>query len=490
MSDSLVLAAILCGVDSERAKKSLVNRTGEETLEAVAPIYWPFLVLPSSDAQRVALFDGTGVWRHSFHHSLLPPLEAIREVLAHPRPAQELGAWVRSLTATLARDGGTETMVVEGCVPVDHPLFGDIITESEFRTEPRSSEAGYLPTRRSVDRFAGSVEEIERSLRRSDTELVELDGIRQALHDVHAASLKQLEVERRHTQFEIGNRLRVSAYSEMDREVEALRHSLHDRVLSEIDRIRGATVGIAGARASAKVADTLAQRAASRGTENGEYRARSKAAADVERTGRRTIAESQQRIETLQTRERQAYQVLADRLTVVEQRVAEDLAAFELVRADLQEAISDMEGALGRQVAQRTAERDTLAGQFVPSLSLHGVKVLWLPIWVAILSGRRGARALVFPPMRVRPGKGVSDSIKTLFGGMVLPLEPRTARFDSALRGTMQRALATDPWLFNVMRGLVGAADATASPEFLQRLSMGLQELRQAGWLTADQERR
>jgi hypothetical protein len=490
LSDAVVLATILCGVDADRRRKSLVDRSGEESIEAVAPIYWPFLVLASSDPQRVALFDGTGVWRRSFQHTILPPLRPMRELLAQARPSQEVGAQVRSLTSILAREAGAESMVVEGCVPVELPLFRDILSEAEFRAEPRSPQAGFLPTRRSVEQFVRSVEEIERSLGRSNADLADLHSVRQALHETYSTALHQLEHERRTTQFEIGNRLRVSAYTEMDQEVEALRHALHERVMTEIERIRGATVTIGGARATAKIADQLAQRATARGRESGEYRSRSKAAAEAERTARRGIEEFQQRIETLQTRERQAYQVLTDRLALVEQRVAEDLAAFELVTVDLQDAVADMDGALARRLAQRTTERDTLAGQLVPALALHGVKVLWLPIWVAVLAGKRGARATVYPPMRLQPGRSGSDSVMTPFGGMMLPLAPRTARFDAALRGTMERALATDPWLFNVMRSLVAAADATASPEYLQRVSAGLQELRQSGWLSAEQEHR
>ncbi|MFI5415577.1 MAG: hypothetical protein ACHQ16_08030, partial [Candidatus Lutacidiplasmatales archaeon] len=76
------------------------------------------------------------------------------------------------------------------------------------------------------------------------------------------------------------------------------------------------------------------------------------------------------------------------------------------------------------------------------------------------------------------------------FGGAILPLEPRTAQFGQGLRNTLESTIGSDPWLSGVMRQIVRSADATADPDFLPRLAKGLQELREAGWISGDQERR
>ncbi|MCI4346355.1 MAG: hypothetical protein L3K07_06335, partial [Thermoplasmata archaeon] len=167
-----------------------------------------------------------------------------------------------------------------------------------------------------------------------------------------------------------------------------------------------------------------------------------------------------------------------------------DLAAHELLRDEVHLAGAELLAALDAHIQRQMVDRQALGSHLLEVPALEGVRTLWLPLWVATLVGPSHARCVVFPPMRVRSGVGVGDAIRTLFGGVVLPLEPRTAEFGRGLRTTLEAAIASDPWLFGVTRQIVQAADLTSGPEFLQRLARGLQELREAGWIGPEHERR
>ena len=95
---------------------------------------------------------------------------------------------------------------------------------------------------------------------------------------------------------------------------------------------------------------------------------------------------------------------------------------------------------------------------------------------------------MVFPPLQVRKELGIGGALKRLFGGIVLPLEPRTAQFDKLLRPTMEDALARDPWLASATQELTRAADVLVDPDLFERLQQGLADLRREGWITKKQE--
>ncbi|MCI4363515.1 MAG: hypothetical protein L3K13_04335 [Thermoplasmata archaeon] len=490
LSESLVLATILCAIDGERARPTFVWSRPEEVVEAVASVYWPVLVVPSPVPGRVVIFDGAGVWRQSFRRSRLPSLQELPDLLAKAPPSGELAAWLRHLRAPFLPEPATDVLTIEGLLPAGLPLLSDILTQSTFRTEPIYPHAGFLPPRRPIGWYESAAAQLGASLQSIDTDLAEAIRVRSAVEGLCTMAYTRLENERRQLQFDLSQRSRFYARAEMDREAEGVSRSLREQIFGELDRVRSADAAIAEARASAELAAVLAERGSARGKDVAELRNRMRTAAESERRSGQESRKARLRIAALHERERSALGVLTDRVAVVETRIAKDLAAHELLRDEVQSAGSDLLAALDAHIQRQMTDRQALGSHLLSVPALEGVRTLWLPLWIATLAGPSYARCVVFPPMRVRSGVGVSDSIRTLFGGVVLPLEPRTAEFGQGLRTTMEAAIASDPWLFGVTRQIVRAADLTSGPEFLQRLALGLGELRQAGWISPEHERR
>jgi hypothetical protein len=490
LPDSLVLAAILCAVEAEREQPAFLWSRPAEVVEAIAPVYWPLLVVPVPEAGRVVIFDGTGVWSQTFQHSRMPPVQDYRSRLATPPASSDLAAWFRELRAPLLFQGVPDSMKVGGLLPVNLPLLADIIAQTGFRSDPSTPHTAFLPTRHPIEWYETAVGQIGRSVRGFDAEIAELAALRDTVQNISREISARLDGERRQLQLDLTSRSRLYATEEMDRDVDSLHNAIREQIHVELGRIRAADIAIAHARASARVAEILVRRGSSPREDTSELRSRMRSEAEVERRFTQEIREARGRIASLHERERDSYGVLTDRVALVENRAADELSTHELLRDDVATAGKELIAAFDSQIARRRVERDQLAGHLLAIPALEGVQTVWLPLWVATLTGPGGTRCVVFPPMRVRSGLGVSDSIRTLFGGVVLPLEPRTAQFGQTLRTTLEETIRTDPWLFGVTRQLVRAADTTADPAFLQRLAFGLQEIRQAGWITADQERR
>ena len=490
LPEPVVLATILCAVETERSRLAQVLSTaGGEEIEAVSSLFWPLLILPSPDPKFVAIFDGTGVWRRTFRYTLVPPTSELQSFLGKPLPPAELLGHMRGMVEYFGRDPGAQVLTVEGFLPVDPPLLFEVLSHVEFRSEPQSPHAGFLPARHEVAWYHSTVQEMQRWLDRFGEDLKLLETIRDQVQKVAEATLKDLDARYAATQAAHEARL-TAAHAEIDSGSVSIHETTRKAVSEQLGVLRHGHSTIARQRISAATADTLTSRAINRQVDAGPHQVRERTATAEMRAANQAIRDARRRIEALHASERDQLEALAQRLAVLEQQDSEELASQELFRDEFNSVSTDLVAALNGQMAARMTQRNLLAGYFLPLTSLESIRIVWFPLWLATLRSPRGIRQLVFPPMQVRQGGGISHALKSLFGGVVLPLEPRTAHFDKVLRQNMEEALRKDTWFGHVSQEITRAADVLADPDVLERLGTGLQELRRSGWLTEKHVRR
>jgi hypothetical protein len=488
LPEPTLLATILVAVEADR--RGLLHRLsgrGEEEIEGIANLFWPLVVLPGRSEPLVAIFDGTGVWKRAFRYTLLPNLEQLPAMLEGNLPPAEYLDRMRQLLPGLAHDPGAEVLTVEGFLPIDPPLLFDVLSQSDYRSDPQSPHAGFLPARHDMRWYHETVDQMYRWLDRFDADIDKLRGVRERIHGILEETERRFDVEYGRLEGESRERIR-EATAQADAEITELQNSHRARIQQHVARIRQAQAAIAHAETSAATADTLSFRATHRRTQGEAHALRRRQAEAQVRKASREGAESRKEIERIHAQERADLEHAVARVTQVEQRFARALADWELFRDEFAAAGTDLLQAMDGQVAARSAQKNLLAGYFLPVASLSSVRVVWFPLWTATLRGPAGLRQLVFPPMRVRAEKRLGGAIRQLFGGVVLPVEPRTAQFDKVLRTTMEDALRRDTWLSAATQELTRAADVLVDPDVLDRLQIGLRALGREGWITPRQE--
>jgi hypothetical protein len=488
LPEPVVLATIMCAVENERSRLSQLLQGGEE-LEGVASLFWPLLVLPARDPSYLAIFDGTGVWKRTFRYTLVPPTADVQALLDRPTPPAEMLGHMRGMVEYFGRDPGAEVLTVEGFLPVDPPLLFDVLTHVEFRSEPQAPHAGFLPARHEVSWYTSVVADMQHWLDRFHGDINTLSAIRDRMQQVSDKMGQALGEE--YQKDSEAHELQVkAAHQEMDQEAEKVHQATRRAIMDQLGLIRAAHAMIARGRVSQTTADTLTSRAISRQSDAGLHQNRERQANAQVREGTRVIREARRRIEELHQRERDQLDALTERLSVLEQQGAQRLAEKELFRDEFAAAATDLVAALSGQIAARSTQRNLLSSYFIPLQNLQGIRIIWFPLWLATLRSPRGVRQLVFPPMQVRQSARIGQTLKSLFGGVVLPLEPKTAHFDTVLRQNMEEALQKDPWFSHVSVEITRAADVLADPDFLARVTSGLQELHRSGWLSEKQARK
>ncbi|HEV8049896.1 MAG TPA: hypothetical protein VGP88_04820, partial [Thermoplasmata archaeon] len=490
LPDTVVLATILASIEAERTGLSQRLHIGSsESLEAVASVFWPLVVVPSPVPGRVAIFDGTGVWRRSFRYSLLPPLEPIHASLERPATPTELLQTLEGLRPRFSEDPGAEVLAVEGFLPVDPPLLFDVLAQAEFRREPQSPHPGFLPARHDYAWYVAAVDQMGRWMDRFGADLQHLDTLKAKVADRLGNALVEADAETELLRAD-GERRLDRARHDLARESDRLHGMVLNDTRRESEVVRVSHAAVARGIIEQRTADLLAARSVERGADAAPHLARGRRAAAEVRDAHRAIRESLERLEAVHERERAAVMALMGRVTAVEHDQAEQLAGRELFRDQLAGVGHEVVSAVDGHLAARAQQRDLLQQYFLAPLSAPSVRVIWFPLWIALLRGPHGLRGSVFPPMRLRSGGDLGSALKGLFGGTVLPLEPRTAHFNGALRRTFEDALATDPWLAHAAFEIVRGADVLLDPDLPMRLSAGLHELVEAGWIGAKGSRR
>jgi hypothetical protein len=483
----IVLATILIAVESERRRfLHLLTGGGNEEIEAIANVFWPLIVLPGPTPPQVAIFDGTGVWTRTFRYTLLPPMDQVHTLLDRPGSAADFVTQSRSLLPLFGHDPGAERLTVEGFLPVDPPLMFDVLSHSEFRSDPQVPHAGFLPARHDAAWYRDVVSQMQRWLDRFEQDLASLTAVKERVSQRAAHLNSELDADLRRLESEVQQQ-RSQTLQSIEAEMQTIESRHQQSLRRHLEGIRVAQAQAAHAQASASTADALVQRAKHRQTESDHHVARAREADRVARQADRDVDDLRRELERVHTQERAELERSIARAGQVEQEFARRLAERELARDEFTTVAGDLVKAIDGQIAARSMQKNLLGGYFLPLQSLVDVRVIWFPLWTATLRGPRGVRQLVFPPMQVRTGTGIVDTIKSLFGGVVLPLEPKTAQFDKVLRTTMEESLQKDPWLSVATQELSRAADVLVDPDILSRLDEGLTELRTAGWITPKQ---
>lgn len=488
LPEPALLATILIAAENDR--RAILHRFAgrfDEEIDAVAALFWPFLVVHERPDGPAAIFDGTGVWRRTFRYTLLPPVDGVRPLLdASLVPAEYLSR-MRELTPYFSRDPGAEVLTVEGFLPLDPPLLFDVLSQSRFRADPQSAHAGFLPARHQVEWYDEVVRDMRKWLDRFETDLQTLGKVRAQVDAIVKKARAGLEAEfqrkREETQAQV-----QAALSRADEEVARLTKSHHAEAQRYLEVIRKSQSVVVHHEASIATADALAFRATHRRVDPSPHEARGKQSRSEIRNANRQIAESRRMIERIHEQQRADQERAIGTVVELERSHARTLSDLELFHDEYVAAGIDLLQSIDGQMAARTTQKNLLEGYFLPLRSLETIRVVWFPLWMATLRGSRGVRQLVFPPMQVRKELGIGGALKRLFGGIVLPLEPRTAQFDKLLRPTMEEALARDPWLASATQELTRAADVLVDPDVLERLQQGLADLRREGWITKKQE--
>jgi len=138
---------------------------------------------------------------------------------------------------------------------------------------------------------------------------------------------------------------------------------------------------------------------------------------------------------------------------------------------------------------RKEEEIASVEAQGVPIPPHLSSEIVYMPLMVCLLQGDKGVRYLVYPPMIAKSGKGVLGGIQSMFGGLVLPLEPKTKEFDETFRAGIEKALAEDRSLATYIGSVSMSSNILHMRDLPEMLAKGLAEMKNQGWIKDKHEK-
>jgi len=123
------------------------------------------------------------------------------------------------------------------------------------------------------------------------------------------------------------------------------------------------------------------------------------------------------------------------------------------------------------------------------SANVSDTTVVRMPIFVGSFTSERGRRMIFYPLIVALTGKGVLGSLRSTFGGAVLPLEPKTHQFEQIFREGIGKALVEDASLAALLASVGNANNLLHLANLPTLLSRGLAEMKAQGWIKDKHER-
>jgi hypothetical protein len=480
--EHMILATIFTDVEGDRKHRSFLSRS-EEQVVFVAPIWYPIAIVPWL-YDRDLVMDPMGVWEGKFDYERVADTEILVNELNSVNDIEDMkGAMARCRNA-LSRVAAKEGIPVKGLF-IHEEFMGDLLAHMHL-VERAEARRGFLRPRMDRERLESTVNTMRDLIQRTNADLGRLNDLSGFIHSKVGAW--EATIDARIDQVTKDYDTRIDA---LRPEVEGNVKELEARKEEEIRALR------------AKIAD-LEREVARLGTEvekhHQEYERlrvhpqkrveaeRARALLDQARQAHKGVKQRVHDAEAGITQADKQFKTLIarewDRINSLVREKTEWINALTAEKQAMQNAAADLLSYINDLLGRKRAELEHVESQGVVTPPFSRSDFVYLPFYVALLDQKGKRRYLVYPPMVAKKGKGIVDSMKSTFGGIVLPLEPKTKQFEQVFKTGIEDALSRDHLFVEEVNRAAAESSAFNRADIQNVLLYGLEEMKRQGWIT------
>lgn len=479
----MTLATVLADVEKQREKAGLIRKR-EESLEFAALLYWPIVCCPWRE-NRNLVFDGMSVWSYVFPQGHIPDARSFTHAADAAWNYQAVQTLLNERAAFFDQFSGTE----------NHPIMGLFIHEEFMRdvlahlalARPRQIRGSpMLQPRLAPLHAAEAVKRLHAIVASMVKDIDAIGAAGAALESAMTRVRTELGALREETARSYGGKIEriqpeVGAeVSRLEREREAKWSAMAPKLIDLQSTAAKAEADLANWESESRRRDDLAAAA------------HAKERRDATRAGFDRARQDVQRYQTDMAQSRSSFdqqiQTQWERIRALERERDGEVSRLHQEEQSLVATAGKASNGIRTMLKTLADGVQFLESQGVPA-NVSDTTLIHMPIFVAAFGGERGRRMVVFPPMVARTGKGVMGSLKSTFGGAVLPLEPKTEQFEQIFRAGIEKALAEDASLSALIVSVGNANNLLHLGNLKSMLTRGLAEMKAQGWIKDKHER-
>jgi hypothetical protein len=172
-----------------------------------------------------------------------------------------------------------------------------------------------------------------------------------------------------------------------------------------------------------------------------------------------------------------------DKINKLTKERDDQINGLKLEKDQVNQSIADMLSMLNSLIENKHRDIEELESQGVVTPTFSKGDYVYLPLYIGVLEAKDKKRIIVSPPMVAKKGKGVIGGLRSAFGGLVLPLEPKTEQFEKTFKSGIEEALAKDGILAEAITRASQEVNMLVKQDVYNLVCYGLESLLKDGWI-------
>jgi len=481
----MTYATILADVEKHRAKAGLLRKQ-EEVMSFVSMINWPIITVPWREGRHL-VFDGMTVWSYVFEDRRVASAEAFTKALNGCRTFKDFIAFEASHGGFFRDFASVERLPVMGLF-IHEEFMKDLLEHINLARTREGSRTSYLEPRLPGSEAANAVKKIADMILFGRKMLADLGQTKELLKNSVDRFRKEIDGVIDETKRHFNAKIEAirpevtSKVAELERKRDETWTSMQPRLISLQGEVKRLESEETHWHAESKRKDTAP-----------EATAMAKERLHVTRAEMKKAKEGAEKYQEEMARTRSDFdkqvQTQWERIRSLERERDARVAALVNDQSGMTQKASQIHNNMEELKRRKEDEIAWVEAQGVPIPPHLTSEVIYMPLMVCSLQGDKGVRYMVYPPMIAKSGKGVIGGIQSMFGGLVLPLEPKTKEFDETFRTGIEKALEEDRSLATYIGSVSMSSNILHMKELPDMLARGLAEMKNQGWIKDKHEK-
>jgi len=481
----MTYATILADVEKHRAKAGLIRKQ-EEIMSFVSTIHWPIITVPWREGRHL-VFDGMAVWSYVFEDRRVASTEAFVKALSACKNFREFIALEASHAGYFRDFAVVERLPVMGLF-IHEEFMKDLLEHINLAQPREGAHSSFLEPRLPGSEAANAVKKIADMILFGRKMLAGLEQAKEILKIAVDRFRKEIdgvidETKRKYNAKIDAIKPEVTTkVADLEKRRDEAWSSMQPRLVSLQGEVRRLESEESHWHAESKRKDATP-----------DVTAKAKERLHATRRDVQKAKDDAEKYQEEMSRMRGDYdkqiQSQWERIRSLERERDAQVNALINDQANMTQKASQMHHNMEDLKNRKEEEIVSVEAQGVPIPPHLSSEIVYMPLMVCLLQGDKGVRYLVYPPMIAKSGKGVLGGIQSMFGGLVLPLEPKTKEFDETFRAGIEKALAEDRSLATYIGSVSMSSNILHMRDLPEMLAKGLAEMKNQGWIKDKHEK-
>jgi len=481
LPEHITFTTILIDIEGERKKAGLIFKD-EEKIALVSQVYYPLAIIPWMH-ERDLVMDPMGIWNHAFDYHRIVNVEIIMNELNGVQEIKDMkNALVRCVNATKEIAGVTK-VEIKGMFY--HEEFMKDLLQHMHLVQATGETKGFLRPKLDRDYLEMSVKAMHDLLEKNEEDIEKVSALSTFTHEKGTLWNETIDARIKTITDDYNQRIEIlrpqveEKVKDLERKKSAEDTVIHQKIEEREKELATVTTKVTGYEQNYqkfkgyKDKRIEAERERTKLNETvREQRTIKSRIRDLEKKHR----ETSEQYKTLIARE-------WDKINKLTKERDDQISALKFEKDQVNNALADLLSILNSLIEHKHKDIEELENQGVLTPTFSRGDYVYLPLYVGVLEAKDKRRILVSPPMVAKKGKGVIGGLRSAFGGLVLPLEPKTEQFEKTFKSGIEEALLKDGIFAEAITRASQEVNLLGRQDTYNIVCNGLETLLKEGWI-------